>query len=377
MRVLHIIEATIGGARRHVVDVCRGLAQRGVDTALVCAALREPAMRRDMAELAALGVEVRELPMLRAIRPHVDLAHVWELRRVMRELRPDIVHTHSSKAGVLGRLASCSAGVGARVHTPHTFAFLFGAMFSSRSRALFRTVEHALAPSTARFVAVSRDEAATFACAGFIPEEKIRVVPNGVEPARFAQAQPLERAELGVPEGAPCIAVVGLLNVAKGQDLAIRALAAPGLERAHLLVVGHGELLATYEQTARECGVAERVRFLGWRDDAPRILRTVDVLLLPSRWEGMPYIVLEAMAAGAPVVATRVDGARGVLEEAGCGELCEVDSVASIADGLRRMLARSQVERAELGARGQRAVAERYTVAHMVDGLLEVYRELA
>lgn len=377
MRVLHIIEATIGGARRHVVDACRGLAQRGVSTSLVCAALREPAMRRDMAELAALGVEVRELPMLRAIRPHVDLGHVFALRSTLRELRPDIVHTHSSKAGVLGRLASRTVGIGARVHTPHTFAFLFGAMFSSRSRALFRAVERSLAPSTARFIAVSRDESATFASAGFIPADKVRVVPNGVEPERFALAQPLARAELGVPDDAPCIAVVGLLNIAKGQDLAIRALAEPGLERAHLVVVGHGELHASYEQTARECGVLERVRFLGWRDDAPRILRTVDVLLLPSRWEGMPYIVLEGLAAGLPVVATRVDGARGVLEEAGCGELCEVGSVESIAGGLRRMLARSRAERAELGLRGQRAVAERYTVAHMVDGLLEVYRELA
>lgn len=377
MHVLQAIEATIGGARRHVVDVCSGLAARGVRTTLVCSALREPAMRRDMQELAARGVEVRELAMVRAIRPHVDLGHVLALRTLLRELQPDIVHTHSSKAGVLGRSASRLSGIGARVHTPHTFAFLFGAMFGSGSRSLFRSVERTLASSTDRFVAVSQDEALTFESAGFIPRDKVRVVPNGVDVQRFASALPLEREALGVPRGAKCIAVVGLLNIAKGQDLAIRALAAPGLAETHLLVVGHGELAESYAQTAREVGVSTRTHFLGWRDDTPRILRSVDALVLPSRWEGMPYIVLEAMAAGLPVVATRVDGARGVLEQARCGELCEIGSVDALAAGLRRVLTLDEPARRALGERGRRAVEQHYTVEHMVERLIEVYRELA
>lgn len=377
MRVLQLIEATIGGARRHVVDVCRGLAARGVQTTLVASALREPAVRRDFEALARLGVEVRELPMVRAIHPRTDLAHTLAVRSLLRELKPDVVHTHSSKAGVLGRVAATWTGIGARVHTPHTFAFLFDAMFSPRSRALFRGVERTLAARTERFIAVSSDEAQTFQRTGFIPAGKVRVVTNGVDVERFASAEPLPRAELGVPPGAPCAAVVGLLNVAKGQDLAIRALAEPGLENAHLLVVGHGELAESYAQTAEQCGVATRVHFLGWRDDAARILRSVDVLVLPSRWEGMPYIVLEAMAAGVPIVATRVDGARSLLELSRCGELCEIGSAPSIAAGLARVFALSAAQRREMGLLGRRTVEERFTLEHMVDGLVEVYRELA
>jgi len=377
LHVLHVIEAAIGGARRHVVDVCRGLSARGVRTTLVCSALREPAFRNDMQALANAGVDVRELPMVRAIRPRVDAGHVGELRRILRAARPDVVHTHSSKAGVLGRTASLSCSIGVRVHTPHTFAFLFGAMFSRTSRTLFRTVERSLAPSTARFIAVSPDEAKTFEDAGFIPPTKIRIVPNGVSPRVFEDAKPIDRAELGVPAGAPCVAVVGLLNVAKGQDLAIRALAQPGLESLHLLIVGHGELADAYAALARELGVESRTHFLGWHDDAPRILKSIDALLLPSRWEGMPYIVLEAMAAGVPVVATRVDGARGVLERAQCGVLCEVESVESIAHGLREVLALDVAQRSALGLRGRAAVAESYTVDRMVDGLVKVYGELA
>lgn len=343
----------------------------------MCSALREPAFRADMQALSREGVEVHELAMLRAIRPSADAAHVLALRKLLRRLRPDVVHTHSSKAGVLGRAASISTGIGARVHTPHTFAFLFGAMFGGASRALFRAIEKELARKTERFVAVSADEARTFEAAGFIARDKIRVVPNGIVPERWTTAEPLARAQLGLPEQVPCAAVVGLLNVAKGQDLALRALAESGLERLHLVVVGHGETAGSLESLARELGLRERVHFLGWRDDVQRILKSVDALLLPSRWEGMPYVVLEAMAAGRPIVATRVDGARAVLEEARCGELCEIDSVPALAAGLRALFAREPAQLRELGERGRRAVLEHYTAEHMVRGLRTVYEELA
>lgn len=377
MHVLHVIEATIGGTRRHVVDACRGLLRRGVRVSLVASALREPRFRDDLRQLASEGVEVRELPMVRAIRPASDLPQTLELRRILRELRPDIVHTHSSKAGAIGRLASWSCGVGARVHTPHTFAFLFGAMFSPMSRSLFRAVEKELARKTDRFLAVSDDEASTFRSAGFVPEDKLRVVPNGVDPALFRSAPPLPRSELGVPERAPLLLVVGLLNVAKGQDLAIEALATPALQAAHLLLAGSGETETELRSLASKLGVAPRVHFLGWRDDVPRLLRTADVLLLPSRWEGMPYIVLEAMSAGIPVAATRVDGARALLESSGGGELCAEITAASLAEAAARILSLDAAQRSELGARGEAAVCERYTLDHMVDGLRGVYSELA
>jgi len=227
VHVLHVIEATIGGTRRHVVDACRGLRARGVRVTLAASALREPRFRDDLDALAREGVEVREVPLVRAIRPHRDFAHTIALRALLKELRPDIVHTHSSKAGAVGRLASWSTGIGARVHTPHTFAFLFGAMFASTSRALFRAIEKELARKTDRFIAVSEDEAATFATADFVPASKVRIVGNGIDPAPFERAVALERAALGVPLHAPLALVVGLLNVAKGQDLALRALATP------------------------------------------------------------------------------------------------------------------------------------------------------
>jgi glycosyltransferase involved in cell wall biosynthesis len=376
VHVLHVIEATIGGTRRHVVDACRGLARRGVRVSLVASALRETRFREDLRELASDGVEIREIPMVRAIRPATDLSQTLQLRQILRELRPDIVHTHSSKAGAIGRLASWSSGVGARVHTPHTFAFLFGAMFSPTSRSLFRAVEKELARKTDRFLAVSDDEASTFRSAGFIPEQKLRVVPNGVNPAPFDAAKPLERADLKVPSGAPLLLAVGLLNVAKGQDLAIAALASEALKDAYLLLAGSGETESELRALAEKLGVSARVRFLGWRDDVPRLLKTADFLLLPSRWEGMPYIVLEAMSASLPVVATRVDGARAVIEASGGGALSEEVSAESLAAALAPLLALDSTRRRQIGERGAAAVRGHYTLDHMIDGLLRVYGEV-
>ena len=377
MHVLHVIEATIGGTRRHVVDATRGLVRRGVRVSLVASALREPRFKGDLQALANDGVEVFELPMVRAMRPWTDVGHLATLRKLLQQQRPDIVHTHSSKAGALGRVASWTSGVGARVHTPHTFAFLFGAMFSGSSRALFKAIEKELARHTDRFIAVSDDEAQTFEQAGFIPGAKVRVVANGVDPRRWKAARGVSRSSLGVPEGVPCAAVVGLLNVAKGQDLALRALAAPGLAQLHLCLVGTGEMEPELRELARSLGVESRVHFLGWREDVPEVLASVDFLLLPSRWEGMPYIVLEAMAAGKPLVATPVDGARSLVGSADCGVVCEASSAEALARGIETLLTQSAAALRAKGERGRRAVQERYTLDHMVDGLVRVYGELA
>ena len=377
MHVCQVIEATIGGTRRHIVDLARAQVRRGHAVTLVSAALRDPAYRGDLAELARAGVRCVDLPMTRSIRPAGDLAHLGALVRLLREARPDVLHTHSSKAGVLGRLAAREVGLDATVHTPHTFAFLFADMFGPLKRALFRGLEQALAGSTARVVAVSRSEAATIRAAGVVPAERLRVVPNGIDPAPWRAAVPCPRAELGVAPDAPLVLVAGLLNVAKGQDLALRALARPELAQVELLVAGHGELEAELRALAGALGVASRAHFLGWRDDLPRLMAAADALLLPSRWEGLPYVVLQAFAAGLPVCAARVDGALELVEEGRTGTLADVGDVAGLAAALARLLALPRAARADLGRAGAARVEAGYTVERMAEGLDGVYGEVA
>ena len=375
MRVLLAMECTIGGTRRHIVDLCAGLASRGVDAHLVASALRQPGFEADLAALETRGVRVTRLPMVRELSPAKDATHLAAVVRLLERERPDVVHTHSSKAGALGRLASVAAGVGARVHTPHTYSFLFDAMFGAAKRKLYFEIERALAGSTRVVVAVGESEARTIRESGVCAPERVRTVPNGVDAASLAAAAPLSRRELGVPEGVPLLLVAGLLNAAKGQDLAIRALVAPRLARAHLLVVGHGAMEEELRALARQCGVAERTHFLGWRADLARIHGAADWLVLPSRWEAMPYVVLEALACGTPVVATPVDGAREILAEGRCGVAAAAVDAAALSSALDTALALPDAERRAMAAAGRALVERRYSTRAMLDGTLAVYEE--
>lgn len=379
LRVVHVMEATIGGTRRHLRDVARAQKELGLDVAVIASTLREPRVEGDLADLEARGVRVERLPMRREIAPFADYRHLRALEQLFAELAPDVVHSHSSKAGVLARLASLPSGRGVRVHTPHTFAFLFEAMFSAPKRALFRRIEAALAERTHAVVAVSRSEGETIRASGVVPAERLVVVPNGIDPAPWLAARS-DRAglarELDVDAGTPIVLVAGLLNAAKGQDLALEALARLRA-RPVLVFAGNGEDRARLEVLARELGVDDRVRFLGWREDVPRLVASSDLVLLPSRWEGLPYVVLEAFAAGVPVVATPVDGARELVREGVTGVLASAIGADAIAAALDRALQLAPAAHAALGENGRALVLAEYTLERMARRLVDVYREHA
>ncbi len=369
------MEATIGGTRRHLVDVAAGQRALGLDVHVAVATRRDPDFPGDLERLAAAGVGVRRIEMGRSLSPVRDGADLWRLCRLLEELRPDIVHTHSSKAGVLGRVASIRTGIGRRVHTPHTLAFLFRDMFGPVRRRVFFELERRLCARTERVIAVSESEGRTVRESGVIDPGRVRVIPNGVEVSSGTKRVPLDLDALGLDPRRPCAAVIGLLNVAKGQDLAIDALGAcPELQ---LLLVGHGEEREALEARAARLGVAGSVRLLGFRSDVAEILASVDLLLLPSRWEGMPYVVLEAMACGVPVVATPVDGAVDLIEDGGTGWLAREVSASALGETLGQVLALTADERRDVGERGREHVARHFTRAAMVDAVVELYEELS
>lgn len=374
MHIAHVMEATIGGTRRHLVDVALEQRRRGDDVSLLVSTLRDPGFEGDLQRLEGAGAHVHRISMVRPIRPARDLRHLRQIKAALRELRPDIVHTHSSKGGVLGRRASLSTGIGARVHTPHTFAFLFGALFGRAKRAVFRSIERSLASSTHRVIAVSSSEAATIEGSGVVDPSILRTVPNGIDPARVEGAAAADLASLGLDPGLPVAAVIGLLYSAKGQDLALEALTAEGLEGLQVLFVGPGDQGPLME-LAEHLGVQRRVAFTGAREDVPAILAASDFLLLPSRWEGMPYVVLEAMAASRAVVATPVDGARDLIEDGVNGYLATSISSAALADAMGRAVLAGRGQRETLGRAGRARLEARYSVGAMVEQLDVVYQE--
>jgi glycosyltransferase involved in cell wall biosynthesis len=376
------MECTIGGTRRHLRDLVHGLLARGVEVEVACAARRDPRMRQDMAAMTAAGARVHELPMVRAIRPLRDSWHTLRLAALVCDRRFDVIHTHSSKAGALGRAAGWLASSAARVHTPHTYAFSFdgGAGQGGESAGpvgLVLASERWLGRITHQVVHVSGSEMAEGRELGASPDGRGRVIHNGIDPTEFAEPSggPALREELGIPAGAPLVGSIGLLNDAKGFDVLVEA--ATHLPPAtHVLIVGHGEREARLRAQAESLGLAERVHLAGWRDDLHPALDAMDVFALPSRWEGLPYALLEAMAAGLACVSTDVNGSRDILGvEPPCGLLVPRQDPPALAAALVRLLQDERL-RTELAGRAPARVAEAFTLEHMVERTLALYGEL-
>jgi hypothetical protein len=236
-------------------------------------------------------------------------------------------------------------------------------------RKLFREIERALAGHTQALVAVSPGEAETFVASGVVERERVRVVCNGIDPKPWLAARASKRADLGLRDDVPLAGVIGLLNVAKGQDLVLDALAMSGLERLHVLFAGSGALENALKERARRLRVDERVRFLGFRDDVPALLAASDFTIVPSRWEGMPYVVLESMASARAVVATPVDGSRDLVVHVKQDCSREQSPPNRSRNPCARCSSSTARERARMGERGRERMLAHYSADAMVAGL--------
>jgi glycosyltransferase involved in cell wall biosynthesis len=311
----------VGGPALHSILLSEGLslgAGSRYETTLVGGAL-EPG-EHSLSEFALeRGVQVHELShMRRAVHPGRDAAALASLVRLLRRLKPDIVHTHTAKAGALGRTAARLAGVPTIVHTFH--GHTFDGYFSSPATRAFVQVERGLSRFTDCVVAIS--EAQRFDLVEryrVAPAHRVRMVPLGLELDRFracASDRDELRAELGLPSTAKLVVFAGRLVPIKRPDVLLSAFerVLKAMPEAHLLIAGDGE--ATYrrglEQLAREVS-GTHIHFLGLRRDLPRLFGASDVFALSSDNEGTPVAVIEALAAGLPVAATDVGGVSDIL----------------------------------------------------------------
>jgi glycosyltransferase involved in cell wall biosynthesis len=367
----------IGGPSVHVILLTAGLREKGYDTRLIVG--REAPSEGNLLEMARqMGIEVEQLGGLgREIRPLADLVTLWQLYRAIRQSRPAIVHTHTAKAGVLGRVAARLAGVPIVVHTYH--GHVLRGYFGPLKTALFRRLEALLNRVTDVAITVSGALRDDLVAMGVAPREKIRVVPLGLDLARFTRPCPRGalRAACGVAADDPLIGVVGRLVPIK--DIECFLLAAAHVTRARpqarFAVVGDGELRPALERKATDLGLASRVSFLGWRTDLEGIYADLDVVVNSSRNEGTPVALIEAMAAGRPVVATAVGGTSDLLGAGERGRLVPAGDPGALGAAIVDAL-----DQKDDSARRARAAREYVLAHHSVDRLLrdidELYREL-
>jgi len=325
VRVVRIIaRLNVGGPAWHVVLLSAGTQAR-YPTLLVAGSVQRG--EADMSGFAReRGVPFLSIPELgRTLHPLNDVVAFWKLWRLCRTARPHIVHTHTAKAGTLGRLAAWLAGVPVRVHTFH--GHVFHGYFGRLKTLFVITVERALARITTKFVAISPRQAKDVARYLGLPLDRVGVIPLGLDLDRFLRADAeLERRRFREDIGARSdvvVTMVGRLTAIKNHELALRAFARlpHGSPRFLLVLVGGGEEEGRLRRMASQLGLAERVRFLGWRRDLEAVYYGSDVVALTSDNEGTPVCLIEALACGRAVVATNVGGVADVLEEGRLGLL--------------------------------------------------------
>ncbi|MCE5280844.1 MAG: glycosyltransferase family 4 protein [Deltaproteobacteria bacterium] len=337
----------------------------------------DEAAEANIAAAGRAGVRLLSVDRLvRNLRPLSDLSAFLSLIRIIRLERPRIIHTHTSKAGILGRWAAWLCRVPIVVHTPH--GHVFWAYFGPFQTRLFILFERWTARITDAIVTLTAQEKEDHLRFRIAPEAKFTVIHSGVDLKPFLAGPSRAEARhlLGLPPGDTIVATVGRLAVVKGQEVLIRAvseLIARG-ERIFLVVQGAGELRQDLEALAGQLGIAGQVRFLGWRPDVAPLLAACDLFGFPSRNEGMGKALVEAMAMGRPIVASDIGGIRDLVSPGENGLLVPVGDVGAWAGAIAR-LSRDPEACQRMGSAGRR-MATRYSSEAMIKKIDQLYGTL-
>ncbi|MGH2672745.1 MAG: glycosyltransferase family 4 protein [Actinomycetota bacterium] len=374
MRLLRIItRLNVGGPARQVVQLNRSLQGRGFECRLVTGTEGPSEGRIDP------GPErVTVIPALRrAISPRLDLAAARALDRLVRAWRPDVVHTHLAKAGGLGRFVARRRNVPVTVHTFH--GHVLDGYFSPPIARVFLAAERRLARRTTALVAVSNAVRDELLALGIGREDQWHVIPVGLELDGLLGNLPSKaeaRERLGLPPDGAAVGIVGRLVPIKDHETFLRAAVRllPARDDLTFVVAGDGEDRAVLEARASEL-LEERVRFLGWVQDLAALYAALDVVVLTSRNEGTPVSLVEAGAAGRPVVATRVGGVPDVVADGETGILVPPGDPAATAAAIERLLGEPALARA-MGGTARARVPSRFSADRLVDDLAALYSRL-
>lgn len=362
-----ITRLNIGGPGRHVLTMSDGTPP---GTSLIVHGQPEPAEGC----LPATGLETRLIPMTRRIAPPADLRAMLQARRLIATWQPQIVESHMAKAGMLARAAATT--VRPKPATVHFFhGHVLEGYFSPLASQAFLQAERVLARTTDRLVTVSEEVRDSLLGLGVGREDQYRIVHLGIDVDRFSGAPPGRlRSSLGLDSAAPLVGILGRLAPVKNHDLLLQAwrqVPPP----AHLVILGDGPDRSRLEGWAAGAGLSSRVHFTGWWEDTPAALADLSVVVLSSRQEGTPMSLIEAGAAGVPVVATRVGGVPTVVAEGVTGLLVRPGDPAAMAGAIVELLADPQ-RRLRMGAEARRRATDRFGQARLLAHMQDVYSEL-
>ncbi len=381
MKILHIITRMIqGGAQQNTVLSCAAQVKAGHDVYLAYGPIYGPeGSLRDEAE--ASGAVLHEVEsMRRAVNPWNDLRCYYALRKLIREVRPDVVHTHSSKAGVIGRKAAWSEHAPVVVHTVH------GLPFHDRQprwlHRLYVSLERRAAKRCHHLVAITPAMIQAFDKAGIAGADRFTVIPSGVDLSRFElpdDAGSKAREKLGIASNTPVVALLARLDALKGHDDLLDSL--PKLKKIlpdiQLLFIGDGWRREHLEKRIAEPGVSDHVRLMGFvpHEQMSGLLPAADVKVLPSYQEGQSRTLIEALLCGCGIVAYDAGGIGSICIDGVTGKLVPVGDKHSLADAIAWMIEHPE-ERKAMTERGRALVREKFSADTMTRELERLYQGL-
>lgn len=388
IHVMHIItRMDMGGSAQNTLLTCLGLDKSKYRVTLVAGLSLESRMTDE--ELTSVNqmvdcaknqcVDIVLLsPLVRSIHPAKDLLSLWALWRIARREKPDIVHTHTSKAGILGRWAAWLARVPVIIHTPH--GHVFYGHFADLYSKLFLLTERLTAPLTHSLIALTKGEKNDYSSLKLFDDDRMQIIHSGVDLVPFHRVKKSNiktRKALGIPESATVVGTVGWLLPIKNPHGLLEAMVPLMKDRPDLFLVfvGKGDLEPVLKQNARQSGVAENVIFTGWRQDIPDLMQAFDVFVLPSFNEGMGRVVVEAMASGKPVVAANVGGIPDMIRHGANGFLVDPKNVFELTLAVEKLLDNARLRDA-MGQKG-RSAAERFSLKFMISKIDALYESFS
>lgn len=387
IKVVHVITRfDKGGSAENTFLTLRGLDKRKYEVILVKGLSNESymgtaesrAIEEGLKELQREGVRIRTIPaLIRKIQPLSDFHALVDLIKIFREERPHIVHTHTSKAGILGRWAAFVTGVPIIVHTPH--GHVFWGYFNTYITLIYIFLEKLTARITDKIIALTEREKRDHLKYNIAREYKFSVIHSGVDLRKFLNATQNSaevKAKLGIAKESFVIGTVGRLTHIKGHRYLIEAATKIVSARKNMVfvILGDGELWTSLRMMALNQGINEKVLFLGWRSDVAEIISTFDVFVLPSLNEGMGRVLVEAMAIGKPIVASDVGGIPDLIIHGKNGFLVPPADSEALAMAIMELY-RNPTLRINMGQQGK-AMSVSFSVESMIQKIDQLYTDL-
>jgi len=387
-KIIHLItRLDKGGSAENTLLTALGINKKKYEVILVKGPTYESRMSKeehasviaDLKEAQLKGVKIVNIPfLLRRINPVYDLLALFSLYILLIKERPTIVHTHTSKAGLLGTLAAKMAGIPILIHTPHGHV-LWG-YFGPLKTKIFIFLERLTSRITGKIVALTNREKEDYLMFRIANEDRFVVIFSGVKLNKFKESLFGEKQnfkkELGIPENSSIVGTVGRLVPVKGPESLIKAAKyiISKYPDTFFIFTGDGYLRQDLENKAFKMGTKENIIFLGWRDDAAKIISAYDVFVLPSLNEGMGRVLVEAMALGKPIVASNIGGIPDLVIHGKNGFLVPPKNPKELAKYIQILL-EDEKKREKMGFAGKE-MSLNFSAENMVEKIAELYEEL-